>query len=95
MTHHLPHEKKSEMAQKMKSTPKYPGYRKMTGSQRYNARMDKIFEESKRLNEKYHGVDRFGSQQRKAERTLGPNKGFKGTESMNQMGGNTGAKPKK
>lgn len=30
-----------------------------------------------------------------ARRTLGPNPGFKGTENMNQMGGNTGAKPKK
>jgi hypothetical protein len=32
-----------------------------TGAQRYNDRMDKIFAKSKELNEKNHGVDRFGS----------------------------------
>ncbi len=29
-----------------------------TGAQRYNDKMDKIFEEAKRLNLKYHGEDR-------------------------------------
>lgn len=32
---------------KMKG-PKYPGYRKMTSSQRYNARLDRIWEEAKK-----------------------------------------------
>lgn len=32
-----------------------------TGAQRYNDRMEKIFEKSKELNEKYHGKDSFGS----------------------------------
>ncbi len=38
-----------------------------SGAQRYNDRMDKIFEESKRLNMKYHGVDHFGSQDNRSE----------------------------
>lgn len=33
-----------------------------TGAQRRNDRMDKIFANSKELNEKYHGKDSFGTQ---------------------------------
>ena len=38
-----------------------------TGAQRYNDRMDKIFQRSKELNMKYHGVDHFGSQDHRSE----------------------------
>lgn len=38
-----------------------------TGAQRYNDRMDKIFATSKVLNEKYHGVDRFGSEKKSSK----------------------------
>lgn len=33
-----------------RKSAQYPGYRHMSGSSRYNARMSHIFEESKRLN---------------------------------------------
>ncbi len=38
-----------------------------TGAQRYNDKMSKIFERSKELNKKYHGVDHFGSQDNRSE----------------------------